>query len=358
MGWQWDLATARSLAQTKQPADLAVAQWAALACLIPASNGGEEQGRAGSAGGADAGRPVAERACGAVCLLIAVPIPDAAYLIIDGWSRLQTALAHGIPMLPVVTLSAADERACRIRRGNDPPPTVPLTRPRLLGSGRVNPRVVSLASTPRSSPLTGLNHPTKGRRTMDDLCQPGPLSPPGEPTGITSASRITAAQAEGVRRSFDQRAAEKITSARQAYYAAAAETVYGLQNGRWLSSEQLFAAAYTQTSYAWWDRVDVEITVKRLASDHAVRRVRSWARHYLTGEPPADRPGTLFDHALAHAARMAARDFLNDSGQLLTQHIAAEPSAGADVAAPGLPVDHGHLDGSAAPHPTKGQSGV
>ncbi|MGW0805569.1 hypothetical protein [Nonomuraea sp. NPDC002799] len=114
---------------------------------------------------------------------------------------------------------------------------------------------------------------------------------------------------------------EKITAIRHTFYTAAAKTIVALQNGQRLAGEQLFATAHAQASRAWWDLVDEEINGKKLTSDHAVRRVRSWARHYLTGEPPVARPGTLFDHALAHAARMAARDFLSDSGHLLTQHL-------------------------------------
>ncbi|MFD9950770.1 hypothetical protein ACFWYW_27315 [Nonomuraea sp. NPDC059023] len=102
----------------------------------------------------------------------------------------------------------------------------------------------------------------------------------------------------------------------------------------------MFAAAYAQTTRAWWDVVDGQITLKRLACDHALRRVRTMARHFLTNEAPARRPGTLFDHALAHAARMAARDFLTDTGELLTQHLATEPGDGADHLGPGGPVGH------------------
>ncbi|SEN78760.1 hypothetical protein [Nonomuraea pusilla] len=182
---------------------------------------------------------------------------------------------------------------------------------------------------------------------MDDRYQPGSLCPNDRP-GTASAPGSSAGPAEDAR-SFDELTAEKITAVRHAYYAAAAEGVTALQNGRWLSGEQLFAAAHSQASRAWWDLVDQEITGKRLTSDHAVRRVRSWARHYLTGEPPAARPGTLFDHALAHASRIAARDFLTVSGQLLTQHL-AEARDGADVRAPGMRVDNRH-PASSLPNP-------
>ncbi|MFE0156734.1 hypothetical protein ACFWY5_57085 [Nonomuraea sp. NPDC059007] len=178
---------------------------------------------------------------------------------------------------------------------------------------------------------------------MDDRVQPGPLPPPGPPGGAdhtAPASTSNANHTEQRYRSFDELTAEKITSARHACYAAAAEAVSILQNGRRLVGEQMFAAAHAQTVRAWWDRVEVEITTKKLTGDHAVRRVRSWARHYLTGEPPAPQPGTLFDHALAHASRRAARDFLTASGHLLTHHLATEPGDEADPPGPGMPGDH------------------
>lgn len=177
---------------------------------------------------------------------------------------------------------------------------------------------------------------------MDDLCPPGPLLPP-------DGSYTTANHAEQMLRSFDELTYEKITAARHAFYAAAAEAVFALRNGQRPSGGQLFAATHAQASRAWWELVSEEITDKKLTCDHAVRRVRSWARHYLTGEAPAARPGTLFDHALAHASRMAARDFLNVSGQLLIRHLAAEPGDRADVRAPGGPVDHDRPGNSATP---------
>ncbi|MED7930379.1 hypothetical protein SMD20_39550 [Nonomuraea sp. LP-02] len=183
---------------------------------------------------------------------------------------------------------------------------------------------------------------------MDDHYQPGYARPNGEQGGTTFASGPSAGPAEDAR-SFDELTAEKIAAARHAYYAAAAEVVIALQNGRWLSSEQLFAAAHSRATRAWWDLAEQEISGKKLTSDHAVRRVRSWARHYLTGEPPVARPGTLFDHAIAHASRIAARDFLTASGQLLTQHL-AEPSDGAGVPASGVPLPNRHATGS-TPNP-------
>ncbi|GAA4102308.1 hypothetical protein [Nonomuraea soli] len=171
--------------------------------------------------------------------------------------------------------------------------------------------------------------------------QPGPL-PAAEPaTNDTSAEG-----GEGC--SLGELTAEEIVTARHRYYAAAAEATAALQNGDFLGGEQLFAATYAQTFRAWWDLVEGQVTVKRLAWDHALRRVRSWARHHLTGEAPATRPGTLFDHALAHASRMAARDFLAATGELLTRHLATEPgdAAGAgddaEVLGPDTPANNLH----------------
>ncbi|MFB4284998.1 hypothetical protein ACBJ59_57710 [Nonomuraea sp. MTCD27] len=177
---------------------------------------------------------------------------------------------------------------------------------------------------------------------MDDPYQPDPLPPPRPPSSITPArDTTTTGQNDQAWPSCDQLTTEKITATRHACYTAAAKAIFALQNGQRLTGEQLFVTVHAQASRAWWDLVEEEITGKELTSDHAVRRVRSWARHYLTTEPPAARPGTLFDHALAHAARMAARDFLSDSGHLLTQHLIHQ------AANPTTPADHNHPDGSA-----------
>jgi hypothetical protein len=169
---------------------------------------------------------------------------------------------------------------------------------------------------------------------MDHRYQPGPVSPSGEPSSTPPARDGTTSRDEAARLSCEQLTAEKITAVRHAFYTAAAKAIFALQNGQRLSGEQLFVTVHAQAARGWWDLVDEEIKGKRLTCDHALRRMRSWARHYLTGEPPVARPGTLFDHALAHAARIAARDFLTDSGHLLTQHLmdqAAAPATAAPV---------------------------
>ncbi|MEU4574623.1 hypothetical protein [Nonomuraea sp. NPDC023979] len=176
---------------------------------------------------------------------------------------------------------------------------------------------------------------------MHDRYQPA--SPPS-----TSETGGDDAPPEQQPPSLDEVTTLTITAARHAYYAAAAEVVIALQNGQFLGGEQLFTAVYTQIKRAWWDLVDGEITHKKLTCEHAVVRVRSWARHFLTKQTPAARPGTLFDHALAHAARMAARDFLATSSQLLI-HRKAQPGNGVDASAPGTPCAHDTPVGSPVP---------
>ncbi|GAA2213304.1 hypothetical protein GCM10009850_087660 [Nonomuraea monospora] len=181
---------------------------------------------------------------------------------------------------------------------------------------------------------------------MDHRHQPAP----GEPSRTPPARDGTTPPDGTARLSCEQLTAEKITDTRYTYYTAVAKAIFALQNGQRLTGEQSFAAAHAQASRTWWDLVDEEATGKRLTCDHALRRVRSWARHYLTGEPPASRPGTLFDHALAHAARIAARDFLHDSGHLLTRHLIEQAATPATAA----PVDHDHprLDSPTPPAST------
>ncbi|NJP95418.1 hypothetical protein HCN51_39300 [Nonomuraea sp. FMUSA5-5] len=191
---------------------------------------------------------------------------------------------------------------------------------------------------PRHSSLLADHHHRRKDMRMDDLGQTKPLDPTREPGDVTLAPDISPAQEAQIRVSCDQLTTEKISATRHTFYAAAAEAIVALQNGQRLSGEHLFAAAHAQASRTWWDLVDEEIASKKLTSDHALRRVRSRARHSLTEEPPVARPGTLFDHALAHAARIAARDFLHHSGHLLTQHLIHQ----ANDPAPATPAASGH----------------
>ncbi|MFB4285883.1 hypothetical protein ACBJ59_62270 [Nonomuraea sp. MTCD27] len=177
---------------------------------------------------------------------------------------------------------------------------------------------------------------------MDDSCQPGTLPPSRPPDSITPARDTTTGHDAKAWPSCDQLTTEKVTATRHACYTAAAKAIFALQNGQRLTGEQLFVTVHAQAARAWWDLVEEEITSKQLTSDHALRRVRSWARHYLTAEPPAARPGTLFDHALAHAARMATRDFLGDSGHLLAQHLIHQAAHPAGTSATATPAEHDH----------------
>ncbi|QFY12935.1 hypothetical protein GBF35_45960 [Nonomuraea phyllanthi] len=121
---------------------------------------------------------------------------------------------------------------------------------------------------------------------------------------------------------LDQRTQDALSAAQHAAHAAAAEVAYLLQRALRLTGEPLYQAAYTQALRTWWEKVAEQIDQQHLQPDHALRRVRSWARSYLTAEIGSTQPGTLFDHALAHASRAAARRFLAATGELLAEHAA------------------------------------
>ncbi|TLP57858.1 hypothetical protein [Microbispora triticiradicis] len=53
--------------------------------------------------------------------LIAVPIPNAGPLIIDGWHRIARALREQVTELPVIILTEQEEYACRIYGGDKAP---------------------------------------------------------------------------------------------------------------------------------------------------------------------------------------------------------------------------------------------
>jgi len=120
------------------------------------------------------------------------------------------------------------------------------------------------------------------------------------------------------------RIADAIEHARHADYAASAELLCQLQRGERLTAEPLFRAAYHHAVREWWDQVSIQIDEEHLDAVHAVRRMRVRARHYLTAEPGAARPGTLIEHALAHTARAAARHFLAVTAQILTEQRQAD----------------------------------
>ncbi|MDF5758791.1 hypothetical protein [Spongiactinospora sp. TRM90649] len=111
-----------------------------------------------------------------------------------------------------------------------------------------------------------------------------------------------------------------IESATRAHGAAAAELTFRVDRGHLLSAGSMYGTAYGRALCTWWATVITQIGTDEIATDHALRRVRAWARQYLTSEPGSALPGTLFDHAIAHASRAAARDFLTATGELLTLH--------------------------------------
>jgi hypothetical protein len=161
-----------------------------------------------------------------------------------------------------------------------------------------------------------------GRHTAPDLMtRTASTTQPISAPAVASSSTSPADPIEEIGRQVEA----ALAGAQHAYRVAAAETAYQLlQRGTRLNSKQLYDASYTQALRTWWEQVAEQTTTQSLAADHALRRVRSWARHYLTGEPASPQPGTLFDHALAHASRAAARQFLVISGQLLAQHAASQ----------------------------------
>ncbi|QFY08033.1 hypothetical protein GBF35_16305 [Nonomuraea phyllanthi] len=123
---------------------------------------------------------------------------------------------------------------------------------------------------------------------------------------------------------FEWRVKQVLAATQHAAYAAAAEVAYLLQRGLRLTGEPLYQASFTQALRMWWELVDEQINQHHLEGDHAVRRVRSWARTYLTAEPTSTKPGSLLDHGLAHASRAAARRFLAATGELLASHATCQ----------------------------------
>ncbi|MEU8178631.1 hypothetical protein AB0C14_37680 [Microbispora hainanensis] len=188
-----------------------------------------------------------------------------------------------------------------------------------------------------TEPATGeaADEPTEGPQ-LAQLWEPsGPAVPdssatPYAPTAATTVPSFAdtfagpevpdGGEAEGLA----ARVAEVVAHARHADYAASAALVCHVQRGQRLTSEPLYSAVYSHALRTWWEFVPAQISEDNVDVAHAVRRVRAWARHYLTGEPAAARPGTLFDHALAHASRAAARHFLAASGELLASRAEAE----------------------------------
>ncbi|GLW98787.1 hypothetical protein [Microtetraspora sp. NBRC 16547] len=98
------------------------------------------------------------------------------------------------------------------------------------------------------------------------------------------------------------------------YDTAATELIRQLDQLHRPTSDRLHDAAYFQALHVWWDMVLMQVDKYDLDIGQAVRQVRAWATRYLTCVPGPTKPGTLFDHALAHTGRAAARRFLAATG--------------------------------------------
>ncbi|MDF5758792.1 hypothetical protein [Spongiactinospora sp. TRM90649] len=100
LAWRWNVTAAKGYAAGRAPnGALAAASWAGLLSLIAIDRD--------HAATVDVSEPV-----------IAVPVPDdGGPLVIDGWHRIHQALATGTERLPVILLTAEEERACRIHGG-------------------------------------------------------------------------------------------------------------------------------------------------------------------------------------------------------------------------------------------------
>lgn len=99
LGWAWDVARAARAAVRRPVTRANVSQIGALGPLIRID---PDYART-----VDLSRP-----------LLAVPLPDVGTpIVIDGWHRIHKAQQTGITELPLIILSADDERACRLMGG-------------------------------------------------------------------------------------------------------------------------------------------------------------------------------------------------------------------------------------------------
>ncbi len=99
LAWKWDITAAKQLTQGREPTgQLDPQTWAGMLYLIRIDHA--------HAASVNLDEP-----------LIAVPIPDVGWLIVDGWHRIHKALTQGVEKLPVIVLTAEEELACRIFGG-------------------------------------------------------------------------------------------------------------------------------------------------------------------------------------------------------------------------------------------------
>lgn len=99
-------------------------------------------------------------------------------------------------------------------------------------------------------------------------------------------------------------------TARERHDTATVELIHRLEQAHRITSERLHAAVYSQALHVWWDMVQTQVDKHGLDAEKAIGLVRRRTTRYLTCEPDGTKPGTLFDHALAHVSRAAARRFL------------------------------------------------
>ncbi|QFY12933.1 hypothetical protein GBF35_45950 [Nonomuraea phyllanthi] len=103
LAWKWNITAAKQLTAGREPTgQLDPQAWAGMLYLIRIDHA--------HAATVDLDEPV-----------IAVPIPDAGWLIIDGWHRIHKALTHDVDRLPVIVLTPEEELACRIFGGEKGP---------------------------------------------------------------------------------------------------------------------------------------------------------------------------------------------------------------------------------------------
>ncbi|MEQ4725195.1 hypothetical protein [Nonomuraea sp. B19D2] len=103
LAWKWNITAAKQLTADREPTgQLDPQAWAGMLYLIRIDHA--------HAATVDLDEP-----------LIAVPIPEAGWLIIDGWHRIHKALTQDVDKLPVIVLTPEEELACRIFGGEKRP---------------------------------------------------------------------------------------------------------------------------------------------------------------------------------------------------------------------------------------------
>ncbi|HEX4813276.1 ParB N-terminal domain-containing protein [Nonomuraea sp. NPDC049480] len=99
LAWKWNVTAAKQLTAGREPTgELDPGDWAGMLYLVRVDHA--------HAAATDLSEPV-----------IAVPIPEAGWLIIDGWHRIHKALTTEVDKLPVIVLTAEEELACRVHGG-------------------------------------------------------------------------------------------------------------------------------------------------------------------------------------------------------------------------------------------------